>query len=97
MAILREELDKTSKEEPNETRTDIGGSRQVDSSGNRQVDSGGSQDQAIDQEKLNSPDGDAIGPQASKDDPLRGLPTPAQPLEPQLNAITAPSAQVLSA
>ena len=39
----REKLDKTSKEEPNETHTDIGRSQQVDSDGNRQVDSGGSQ------------------------------------------------------
>ena len=71
--------DETSKEEietldKDETRTDIGGSRQVES--------GGNQDQATDQ------DDDAIGPQASKDDPPPGLPTLAQSLEPQLTAPT---------
>ena len=60
---------------------DSGGNRQVDSGGNRQVDSGGNQDQATDQEELNSQDDDTIGPQASKDDPLPGLPTPAQSQE----------------
>ena len=58
----------------------------MDSSGNRQVDPGGNQDQANNQEN-------AISPQASKDDPLPNLPTPAQSLEPQSNIITAPSAQ----
>ena len=56
------------------TQTDISGSRQVESSGN--------QDQTTDQ------DDDAIGPQASKDDPLPGLPTPAQSPEPQLTVPT---------
>ena len=61
-------LNETLKEEietsdKDETRTDIGGSQQVES--------GGNQDQAADQ------DDDAIGPQASKDDPPPGLPTPA--------------------
>ena len=75
----KEELDKTSKEEPNETCTNIGGSRQVDSGGNRQVDSGGNQDQANDQEN-------AISPQASKDDPLPNLPTPATTTAPPTRA-----------
>ena len=74
--------DETSKEEiemsdEDETRVDIGRSRQVDSSGN--------QDQATDQEELNPQDDDVIGPQASKDDPPPGLPTPAQSPEPQPN------------
>ena len=88
----REELDKTSKEEPNKTHTDIGGSRQIDSGGNQQVDSGGNQDQATDQKELNPQEDDAIGPQVPKDDPLPGLPTPAQLPEPQLNITTALSA-----
>ncbi len=66
---------------------------QVDISGSQQVDSGGNQDQATDQEELNPQDNDVIGPQASKDDPPPGLPTPAQSPEPQLNIpITAPPA-----
>ena len=65
----------------------------MDSGGNRQVDSGGNQDQATDQEELNPQGDDAIGPQASKDDPLPGLPTPAQSREPQPNGITALSVQ----
>ena len=69
------------------------GNRQVDSGGNRQVDSGGNQDQATDQERLNSQDDDVIGPQASKDDPLPNLLTPAQLPEPQPNITTAPSLQ----
>jgi len=41
------------------------------------VESGGNQDQATNQKELNSQDDDAIGPQALKDDPPPGLPTPA--------------------
>ena len=73
-------LNKTSKEEviemsdKDETWTDISKSRQVEPSGN--------QDQATNQEELNPQDDDVIGPQALKDDPLPGLPTPAQLLEP---------------
>ena len=74
----KEEIIETSGKD--ETRTDIGGSRQVES--------GGNQDQATDQEELNPQDNDAIGPQASKDDPLPDLPTPAQSPEPQLTAPT---------
>ena len=40
------------------------------------MDSSGNQDQTTNQ------DDDAIGPQASKDNPLPGLPTLAQSLEP---------------
>jgi hypothetical protein len=47
------------------------------------------QDQATDQEELNPQDDDVIGPQASKDDPPPGLPTPAQSPEPQPNITTA--------
>ena len=54
----------------------------MDSGGHQQADSGGNQDQATDQKELNSQDDDVIGPQASKDDPLPGLPTPAQLPEP---------------
>jgi len=57
------------------------------------VESGGNQDQATDQEELN-PQDDAIGPQASKDDPPPGLPTPAQsPVVP----IAAPPATPIAA
>ena len=42
-----------------------------------------------DQEELNPQDNDVIGPQASKDDPPPGLPTPAQSPEPQPNIATA--------
>jgi hypothetical protein len=45
-------------------QVDSGGNQQVDSGGNRQVDSSRNQDQAIDQEKLNSQDDDVIGLQA---------------------------------
>ena len=55
----------------------------MDISGSQQVDSGGNQDQATDQKELNPQDDDVIGPQASKDNPPPGLPTPAQSLEPQ--------------
>ena len=41
-----------------------------------------------DQKEPNPQDNDAIGPQASKDDPPPGLPTPAQSPEPQPNIIT---------
>ena len=41
------------------------------------MESGGNQDQATNQKELNSQDDDAIGPQALKDDPPPGLPTPA--------------------
>ena len=69
-----------------ETRVDISGSQQVESSGN--------QDQATDQKELNPQDDDAIGPQASKDDPPPGLPTPAQsPVVP----IAAPPATPIAA
>ena len=64
-----------------ETRVDIGGSQQVES--------GGNQDQATNQKELNPQDDDAIRPQASKDNPLHGLPTPAQSPEPQPNITTA--------
>ena len=64
-----------------ETRVDIGGSQQMES--------GGNQDQATDQKELNPQDDDAIRPQASKDNPLHGLPTPAQSPEPQPNITTA--------
>ena len=67
----REEIETSDKDE---TRTDI--------SGSRQVEPGGNQDQATDQEELNPQDNDIIGPQASKDDPPPGLPTPAQSPEP---------------
>ena len=46
------------------------------------MESGKNQDQVTDQ------DNDIIGPQASKDNPPPGLPTPAQSLEPQLMAPT---------
>jgi len=46
------------------------------------VDSGGNQDQATDQEKLNSQDNNAIGPQALKNNPLSNLLTPGQSQEP---------------
>ena len=98
--MSKEELDETSKEETiemldkDETQVDSR-NQQVDSSGNQQVDSGGNQqvdpknqDQTINQEKLNSQE-NAISPQASKDDPLPGLPTLAQSPEPQLNITTA--------
>ena len=49
----------------------------MDINGSRQVESGGNQDQATDQEELNPQDDDAIGPQASKDNPPHGLSTPA--------------------
>ena len=65
----------------------------MDSGGNRQVDSGGNQDQATDQEKLNSQDDDVIGPQGLKDNSLPNLLTPAQLPEPQPNITTAPSLQ----
>jgi hypothetical protein len=42
---------------------------------------------------LNSEVDNAIGPQAPKDDPLPGLPTPIQSLEPQPNITTTLSAQ----
>ena len=83
VVMPKEELDETSKEET-----------QADISGSRQVDSGRNQDQANDQEKLNPQDDDVIGPQASKHDPLPGLPTPAQSPEPQPNGTTALSVQV---
>ena len=90
VVMPREELDKTSKEEPNETRTDIGGSRQVDSGGNRQVDSSGNQDQANDQEN-------AIGPQApSAKAPSVQAPS-AQALPAQAPPAQAPPTQALSA
>jgi len=60
----------------------------VDIGGSRQVDSGGNQVQATDREELNPQDDDAIGRRASKEDPPPGLPTLAQPLEPQLTALT---------
>src|ERR1700679_3390148 len=91
--ILKKELDKTSKEGTIETSDED--ETQVDSR-NRQVDSGGNQDQATDQEKPNPQDNNAISPQASKDDPLPNLPTPAQLPEPQPNTTTAPSAQAPS-
>jgi hypothetical protein len=81
----KEELDETSDKD--ETQVN---------SRNQQVDPSGNQDQAIDQEELNPQDNNAIGPQASKDDPLPNLPTPAQSPEPQSNITTAPSAQALS-
>ena len=49
----------------------------MDIGGSQQVESGGNQDQATDQEELNPQDDDVIRPQASKDNPLNGLPTPA--------------------
>ena len=55
----------------------------MDIDGSQQVESGGNQDQAADQ------DDDAIGPQASKDDPPPGLPTLALSPEPQPNITTA--------
>ena len=60
----------------------------MDISGSQQVESGENQDQATDQEELNPQDNNTIGPQALKDDPPPGLPTPAQPLEPQPNIAT---------
>ena len=41
----------TLKEEPNKTRTDIGGNRQLDSGGNQQVDPNGNQDKLTNQTK----------------------------------------------
>jgi len=84
---LQEDLNKDTNEDNetlDETRVDIGGSRQVDF---------GNQDQATDQEELNPQDDDAIGLQASKDDPPPGLPTPAQSPEPQSNITTASTDQ----
>ena len=70
----------------------------MDISGTRQVDSGGNQDQATDQEELNPQDNDVIGPQALKDDPPPGLPTPAQSPEPQpVVPIAAPPAIPIAA
>ena len=98
---LKEELDETSDEDKTQVdsgnrQVDSSGNRQVDSGGNRQVDSGGNQDQANDQEN-------AISPQASKDDPLPNLPTPAtttappiQPPSVQPPPVQAPSAQAPS-
>ena len=43
----------------------------------------------MDQKELNPQDDNAIRSQASKDNSLHGLPTPAQSLEPQLNITTA--------
>ena len=82
----KEELDETSEDE-NETSEDED-KTQVDIGGSRQVDSGGNQDQATDREELDPQDDDAIGPRASKDDPPPGLPTLAQPPEPQSTAST---------
>ena len=95
VVIPKEGLDETSKEETIETSDKD--ETQVDSSRNRQVDSSGNQDQATDQKELNPQDDAAIGPQASKDDPLPSLPTPAQSPEPQSNITTAPSIQAPSA
>ena len=97
----KEKLNKMSKEETlvdisRNQQVDSSGNQQVDSSGNRQVDSGGNQDQATDQKELNPQDNDAIGPQASKDNPLPSLPTLAQLPEPQSNITTAPSVQAPS-
>jgi len=89
-------LDKTQMDPSRNRQVDSSGNRQADSGGNRQVDSGGNQDQATDQKELNPQDDAAIGPQASKDDPLPGLPTLAQSPEPQSNITTAPSVQALS-
>ena len=75
----------------------------MNSSGNRQVDSSGNQDQATDQKELNSQDDDAIGPQASKDDPLPNLPTPSAQAPPiqassaQASSVRSPSVQAPSA
>ena len=85
--------DETQVDSSGNRQVDSGGNRQVDSGGNRQVDSSGNQDQATDQEELNPQGDNIIGPQA-KDDPLPGLPTPAQSPEPQLNGTTALSVQV---
>ena len=59
------------------------------------MDSSRNQDQATDQEELNPQEDDAIGLQASKDDPLTNLFILAQLPEPQPNITTAPSAQAL--
>ena len=80
-------LDETIKEEIIETSDE--GETQVDIGESQQVESGGNQDQATDQEELNPQDDDAIRPQASKDNPPHGLPTPAQSPEPQPNITTA--------
>ena len=77
---LKEELDETLKEETIETLDED--ETQVDS-GNQQVDSSGNQDQANNQEN-------AISPQASKDDPLPNLPTPATTTAPSPQAAPSP-------
>ena len=87
VVIPKEELDKTSKEEIIETSDED--KTRADISGSQQVESGGNHDQATNQKELNPQDDDAIRPQASKDNPLHGLPTPAQSPEPQPNITTA--------
>ena len=78
---------KKSKEESIETSDED--KTQVNISKSQQVEPSGNQNQATNQEELNPQDNNAIGPQASKDNPLPGLPTPAQSPEPQPNITTA--------
>jgi hypothetical protein len=87
---LKEELDEKLKEEI--IKTSDKDKTQVDISGSWQVDSG-NQDQATNQKELNPQDNNIIGPQASKDNPLPGHPTPAQSPEPQPNITTASTNQ----
>jgi len=83
----------TSKEEIIETSNED--ETQVDS-GNRQVDSSGNQDQAIDQEKLNSQDDDVIGPQAPSTQAPSAQASSVQAPPAQAPSAQAPPAQVQS-